>query len=148
MREQFGEAMHRMRSNAREHIAEPGERLHPATLAHGDEAHQYGRRLAAMVTAKECPVAAADRDVSTPSAVQQKFCTTPRRPQGGPSAHSSSSGTAFECRPSSMIAKRSEIFFVGTIVSVLEGRSAYDHSITLYREQGYDRFAADGPSMI
>jgi hypothetical protein len=49
-----------MRGNAREHITEPGERLHPGALAHGDEAHQHGRRLAATVAAKERPVAAAD----------------------------------------------------------------------------------------
>jgi hypothetical protein len=32
MWEQLGEAVDRMRGNPRQHIAEPGERLHPATL--------------------------------------------------------------------------------------------------------------------
>src|SRR5262245_30990010 len=64
VREQFSEPIHGMYSNAREHIAEPGERLDAATFAASDEAHQHGRRLAAFVAAEERPVAAADGDVA------------------------------------------------------------------------------------
>ena len=45
-----------------EHVVEPGERLNAAPLA--DESSQYRRCLAAAVAAKECPVAAAQCDVT------------------------------------------------------------------------------------
>ena len=45
---QFGESVNRMRGYAREHVAEPGKWLDPASLAHGDETHQHGRGLATM----------------------------------------------------------------------------------------------------
>jgi len=64
MREQFSQAMQGMHSNARKHITEPGKRLNTATLARGNEAHQYSRRLPAIVAAEKRPIAAADGDVA------------------------------------------------------------------------------------
>src|SRR5580704_367635 len=52
------------RRDAREHVMEPGKRLDAAPLAGSNEASQYRPRLAAGVAAKECPVAAAQRDIA------------------------------------------------------------------------------------
>ena len=53
-----------MRRDAREHMAKPGERLHRVPFAHGNEAQQHGRSLAAIVATEKRPVAAADGDVA------------------------------------------------------------------------------------
>src|SRR5581483_5396501 len=58
------EPIHGMRGDPREHISKPGERLDCVSLAYGNEAQQHGRRLAAIVAAEKCPVAAAESDVS------------------------------------------------------------------------------------
>jgi hypothetical protein len=57
VREQFGEPIHRMQGNTREHIAELGERLNAATLAAGNEAHQDSRCPAAFIAPEERPLA-------------------------------------------------------------------------------------------
>ena len=62
MREQFREAMNRMGGNPREHVLEPGERFDGVPLAGCHETPQHRRRLAALVAAKEGPVAAANRE--------------------------------------------------------------------------------------
>jgi hypothetical protein len=43
---------------------EPGERLYAGPLAGSHEASQHRRGLAALVAAKEGPIAAADRDAA------------------------------------------------------------------------------------
>ena len=53
-----------MRRDARQHIAEPGERLDRIAFARCDEAHQYGGRSTAGIPAKKCPVVTANRDVA------------------------------------------------------------------------------------
>jgi len=53
MWEQFGQLMHRILSNAREHIAKPGKRLHRVLLAPGNEAQQHGSSLAAIVATEK-----------------------------------------------------------------------------------------------
>ena len=67
MREQFGEPVHRMGGDAREHITEPGEWLDPAALAGRDEAQQDGGGLAAIVAAEKRPVAAPNGDIAVRS---------------------------------------------------------------------------------
>ena len=62
VREKFGDAVDRMGADACERVFEPGERLYSGPLAGSHEAAQHGRRFAALVAAKEGPVAAANRD--------------------------------------------------------------------------------------
>jgi hypothetical protein len=64
MREQFGEPVHRMGSDARQHITEPSERLDPAVLASCDEAQLDGRGVAAIVAAERCPLSTASDDIA------------------------------------------------------------------------------------
>jgi len=61
---QFAHPGDGVRRDALEHVVEPGKRLDATPLAGGDEASQHCRRLAAAVAAKECAVAAAQRDVA------------------------------------------------------------------------------------
>lgn len=53
MREQFGERVHRLGGDARQHIREPSERLDPAALASCDEAQQDGRDRHGISVARE-----------------------------------------------------------------------------------------------
>jgi hypothetical protein len=53
-----------VRGDAREHIAEARKRLDTAPLAGGNETSQHRRRLAPAIAAKECLVAAAQRDIA------------------------------------------------------------------------------------
>ena len=62
--EQLVDLVNRMRSDSREHIAEPTKRLDRVPLARRDEAQQRGRRLAAMVAAEKRPVAPPNRYAS------------------------------------------------------------------------------------
>jgi hypothetical protein len=64
VRQQLTEAGDGVLWDAREHVAEPGERLHPVPLAHGYEAQQYGCGLAAIVATEKHPIATADGDVA------------------------------------------------------------------------------------
>src|SRR6516164_1933271 len=61
---QFARPGDGMRRDAREHVREPGERLDAAPIAGSNEAPQNRRRFAAAIAAKECPVAAAQRDIA------------------------------------------------------------------------------------
>ncbi len=63
VRKQFAQPGDGVRRDTREDIAEPGEWFDAAPLAGSNEASQHRRRLAAGVAAKECPVAAAHRDI-------------------------------------------------------------------------------------
>ena len=61
MWEQLVDPINRMRSDSREHIAEPTKRLDRVPLARRDEGQQHSRRLAALVAAEERPVAPPNR---------------------------------------------------------------------------------------
>src|SRR5580658_8279455 len=64
MRQQFVELLDRVRSDAGEHVAEPGEWVHFSQFARGYGASQHGHGLAAAITAYERPVVPADRDAA------------------------------------------------------------------------------------
>ena len=56
MRQELIEVADRMARDAREHILEPGERVHLDQFTGGDEAPEYSGGLASAVTPKERPV--------------------------------------------------------------------------------------------
>ena len=58
VRQKFMQPGHTMLRDARENIAEPGERLDAAPFAGSDKAAQHGRDLTATITPEEGPVAA------------------------------------------------------------------------------------------
>src|ERR1044071_465699 len=64
---QFAQPGNGVRRDAREDIAEPGERLDAGPFAGSDEASQHRRRPATAVAAEEGPVAAAQRDIAVGS---------------------------------------------------------------------------------
>ena len=59
MRQEFIQLGDRMIGDAREHIVEPGERIHFHQLARSDKTSQHRRCFAATVAAKKGPVGAA-----------------------------------------------------------------------------------------
>ena len=64
MREQFRDATDRMGGDPRQHVLEPGEWLYASPLAGSHEAAQHCRGVAALVAAKEGPIAAAHCDAA------------------------------------------------------------------------------------
>jgi hypothetical protein len=62
VRKQFVELLDGVRSDSREYIPKPGERVHVGQLSGCDEASQHGHGPAAAVASYERPVVAADCD--------------------------------------------------------------------------------------